>query len=321
MLELNKNLLINGNRYYSQRKPSGQVTPTTGYQYLTNDRYVQKITGTITTPTVEAASDFPISKSPWCSKYTGITANGSSVSEMQCIEADFGLHLIGDYVSFLTYLTSTSYSTLTVNIGYATAKDNFVGRTLLVTKDFTLKTDGTVNEIVWAKINQLSSLISTGLYVEMILSNPTNTSTSSTHRFGGATLVRGRYAPSETLFAARNLISEMSLCQRYYRKSYEYNEAIGSNCQGRVALRGGYSADMAFAHVVWDMAMRTLPTLTAYHSATGAVNQVRTLGSGTGASVTAFASPCSKGFEGVISSAAFSVNTMYEMAYTAVAEL
>ena len=216
MLELNKNLLINGNKYYSQRKPTGQVTPTTSYQYLTVDRFCQKITGTITTPTVEASSDFPVSKTPWCSKYTGTTAATSSISEQQRIEADFGLELIGDYVSYLGYVTSTSYSKATVNIGYATAKDNHATQTLLFTKDFNLATDGSVNELKWPKIAQLSSLISTGLYVEIVLSTPTNTSTSSTHRIGGQTLVRGRYTPTETLLAARSLQDEIRYCQRYF---------------------------------------------------------------------------------------------------------
>ena len=69
-----------------------------------------------------------------------------------------------------------------MNIGYATAKDNHASQTLLFTKSFTIKTDGTVNELKWEKISSLSSLISTGLYTEIVLSNPSNTSTSSTHR-------------------------------------------------------------------------------------------------------------------------------------------
>lgn len=216
MLELNKNLLINGgNKYYSQRKPSGQLTPTTSYQYLTVDRWNQKITGTITTPTVEAAADFPDTTSPWCSKYTGTTAAGSSISEQQRIEADFGLELIGDYISFLGYVTSTSYQTATVNIGYANTKDNHAAQTQLFTKSWTIAVDGTIQTLAWPKISQLTSLISTGLYVEIVLSSPSNTATSSTHRFGGMNLIRGRYNPTDNIIAARSLVDELRYCQRY----------------------------------------------------------------------------------------------------------
>jgi hypothetical protein len=218
MLELNKNLLINGNHYYAARRPSGTATPTTSYQYLTTDRFCQKIAGTITTPTVEAAADLGIAKSPWCSKYTGITAAGSSISEQQRIESDFGLELIGDYISYLGYVASTSYQKATVNIGYASAKDNHASQVLLFTEEFTITTNGAVNELKWEKISSLSSLISTGLYVEIVLSNPSNTSTSSTHRIGGQTLVRSHYCPTETLLHCKTQIDEGRACQRYVRR-------------------------------------------------------------------------------------------------------
>lgn len=269
MLELDQNILINGKRYYSQRRPvgTGALTPTTTYQYLTNDRFAQKIAGTITTPTVEAANDFPIAKSPWCSKFTGIMASGSSISEQQRVEADFGLHLIGDYISFLTYVTSTSCSKLTVNIGYATAKDNHASQVLLTSKEFTLKTDGSVNEIAWEKISQLSSLISTGLYVEMVLSNPTNTSTSSVHRFGGATLLRSRYAPVETLLASRGLIDELRYCQRYFQN----NTFFGYT---QVATTGFY---LPFK-LPYPMRVSHFPVVTSW--GTGSVGFVRQVNAG-----------------------------------------
>jgi hypothetical protein len=221
MLENNKNLLINGNKYYAQRAPAGgggTFTPTTSYQYLTVDRFCQKITGTITSPLVGASATFPDTKSPWCSIWTGTTAVGSSISEQQRIEADFGLELIGDYISFLGFVTSTSYSKATINIGYATVKDNHAVQTLLYTKDFTITTDGVANTLTWNKIASLSSLISTGLYCEIVLSTPTNTATSSTHRIGGMNLVRGRNATTANILAARSLVDELEYCQRYYRQ-------------------------------------------------------------------------------------------------------
>lgn len=234
MLELNKNLLINGQKIYSQRLPYSTATPTTSYQYLSLDRWCQKITGSITSPVVSYAVDFPYdstkpsTKFPWCSKYTGITSANSALSEQQRIEGDFGLELIGDYVSFLGYVTSTSYQTATVNIGSATSKDNHSNQITLYTKIFTITTDDKANELKWPKIAQFDSLISSGIFVEIVLSNPLNTSTSSTHRFGGMSLVRGRYTPSETLLAARNQIEELSYCLRYYEKSYDLGVIPGT---------------------------------------------------------------------------------------------
>lgn len=274
MLELNKNLLINGVKYYAARRPSGTVTPTTSYQYLTVDRFCQKYTGTITTPTVEAATDFPNTKAPWCSKYTGTTAAGSSISEQQRIEADFGLELIGDYISFLGFVTSTSYQTVTINIGYATLKDNHAAQTLLFTKAFTIAVDGSVQTLSWPKIASLTSLISTGLYVEIVLSNPSNTSTSSTHRIGGMSLVRGRYCPTETILAARSLQDELRYCQRYYEKSYDMLTAIGTaTTTGMVApTLTGQTASITIAGSVSFIVRKRATPLTTCFNPIGGTN-------------------------------------------------
>lgn len=163
-----------------------------------------------------------------------------------------------------------------MNIGYASAKDNHASQSVLFTKDFALKIDGSVNEITWEKISQLSSLISTGLYVELVMSNPQNTSTSSTHRISGVTLVRNRYAPTEVLLASRSLIDELRYCQRYYEKSYAINTPPASitDITNASIVRSASTYAVTMSHP-YKSAKRVNPSILMYSVATGAVGYGR----------------------------------------------
>ena len=90
-----------------------------------------------------------------------------------------------------------------------------------------------------------------------------------------------------TPFEHRSFGEELSLCRRYFCKTYNYADAVGS-------VGSGYWAWTKTTSQRWDIplyqghGMRSTPTIVAYNASTGTAGQYRNASNGTNHTVAAF---------------------------------
>ena len=114
---------------------------------------------------------------------------------------------------------------------------------------------------------------------------------------------------------------ELSLCQRYYTKSWAYGNTVNTN-PGVITAACVGNVNRAFGNVFWPTEMRTTPTVTWYSGSNGTVNKWRNGSTGTDINPpSAIAAIGTKGYGYVLSSGISSVTDTLQGHYEAIAEL
>ena len=124
-----------------------------------------------------------------------------------------------------------------------------------------------------------------------------------------------------TEFEHRSFNEELALCQRYYTKSWLYENAVGTN-PGVITASNVGSIHRSFGNVFWPTEMRAAPTVTWYSGSAGTVNKWR-YGS-QGSDITApspIAAIGSKGYGFVLSSGIVAITDSLQGHYEASAEI
>lgn len=124
-----------------------------------------------------------------------------------------------------------------------------------------------------------------------------------------------------TEFEHRSFNEELALCQRYYTKSWLYENAVGTN-PGVITASNVGSIHRSFGNVFWPTEMRAAPTVTWYSGSAGTVNKWRN--GSQGSDITApspIAAIGSKGYGFVLSSGIVAITDSLQGHYEASAEI
>ena len=126
---------------------------------------------------------------------------------------------------------------------------------------------------------------------------------------------------SLTEFEHLTFDEELASCQRYYTKSWSYENAVTTN-PGVIGASCVGSIHRAFGNVFWPVEMRTPPTVTWYSGSNGTVNKWRNGSQGTDITPpSAIAGIGTKGYGFVLSSGISGVTDTLQGHYEAAAEL
>lgn len=117
--------------------------------------------------------------------------------------------------------------------------------------------------------------------------------TTDTFQITGVLMLPGSELPTSSLspFAMRPFTTELLLCRRYWRKTYNYSVAPGSVATAGQIVDFTASATASRPFLAWYYEpMRTDPTITAYSPATGTSGKLRNLNNNTDYDAVVYAS-------------------------------
>lgn len=269
---LDKNFLINGNFEYFQRALStGAFNGANAY--YAPDRWANLVTGQDFT--VRRSTSLPAgSNSNYSLEYNTVSAIGGidrTIRSRQRIEAVFAKELSNKEVSFKTSYKSESATQFQVIISSADVKDDFTTVTEIFNETVTILNDGSWGD--YLKENLSLGNVSNGLQIEIYFKNTALLVGNVNHNLADAKLNIGTKAQEFSL-AGRNQIEELSLCQRYFEKSYNDETPLGTITDVGAFYERTVSASM-FKIIEFTSTKRTNPTITAYNPLTGAVGTWR----------------------------------------------
>jgi len=248
----NRNLIINGGFDIWQRSNDSGVGMPSSWGYYTADR--------VRTSVSSASGSQRIYKKTNDSTFKNVMAVVGDGSSAYTVEwyIEESARLIDKKVTTFSFYAKVSSGTFNLNsqshgayasgIGYtnATTTLNTNWQRIVITVDLTNSTYTGANEMEFRMIN--SGVIPNGVELH----------------FAQAQLEAGSVA---TPFENESFGQTLAKCQRYYTKSYDYEDPPGTNTEtGAVYFRGS-SADSVSnrtVNVSFPVDMRTNPTCTAY---------------------------------------------------------
>jgi hypothetical protein len=196
-----RNVIINGGFKIDQRNNGASQTITSTNAY-TADRWYANAAGANVTG-ARIAGAIP---SQYYYRVTGATSN-TQVSIAQRIEASNSYHLAGQTVTLSVKLASSSLTSITWALGYATATDNFAGITPGPSGTFTINSTLTTYSATFT----VPAEATTGL--RFLLQTSSGLVASQTLTIADVQLEPGSAA---TPFENRPIGTELALCQRYF---------------------------------------------------------------------------------------------------------
>lgn len=208
-----------------------------------------------------------------------------------------------------TYTFSTTANVTTITISAGTLRQEIEGLNLL-SGSYVLSWSGTAQ----GQLNN-GGFGATG--VNAILFGGAN----SVVEFNAGTLSlvqleKGNYA---TDFEQRSISEEITLCQRYYQKSYDLDTPAGTpTVVGYVGdnANGTQAANLSI-NITFNTRMRSIPSISLYSSATGAVGKLR----GGGTDINCLAQGVGEGGTLIVNTDPIIDINLYTGHYTADAEL
>lgn len=191
---------------------------------------------------------------------TGLALTGASgvtnLTASQRIERANCADLAGTTANISINAYSATATTLSWALYYPTANDNYSGLTLITTGSWTINSTPTR----YAAAVSIPSAATTGL--QLTISTGALAAGQTTF-ITGAQLAPGAQ-PSD--FERRAFAAELFLCERYFRKSYDLNTAVGT------ATRLGYLnwnwqtlSNFGTVPIIFGQRMRAAPTMTNYN--------------------------------------------------------
>lgn len=222
---LDRNYLMNGAFDYFQR--GVDILTVAGVpSYYAPDRWF--INTANQAFTVKRSTDVPaLSKSKYSLEYNTVSPIGGIDRVMwtdQKIESIFARELSNKPISLRFNYKSPSANQIRVWIRKATLEDNFAGLTTIYDQTFSISNDSSWNEF---KLEDIAlGDVSTGLMISVAYQNTVNL-VSGSHLLNDIKLNIGTKAQEFSL-AGRDTTEELLLCQRYFEKSYDADDAVGS---------------------------------------------------------------------------------------------
>lgn len=259
-----KNRLINGAMQFDQRNAGASYSPANSSVVYGADRWITFSAGAGIT--AQRISNSGITGFPFAFRQTGASGN-TYASFVQRIESANCLDLVGQQVTVSLFVATSNSSNVRIGIEYAGSTDNF--NTPTVVQQQTIATTSTLTRYS-VTFNALPSQVANGIQLDIEATSGIGVGVTFT--ITGVQLEVGTVATS---FDFRSIGTELSLCQRYYEKSYEITTvpgtAIGNNGAGSVALYNatGGAGPMGISHYM-KVSKRTTPTVTVYSSSSGA---------------------------------------------------
>jgi hypothetical protein len=269
---LDKNYIINGSMDFWQRHNNTTVPAGLPGYYAADRWYMDAVNQG---QAIVRSTDIPAgSKSKYSLEYNAtIAAADREVAIQQRIESVFARDLIGEDISLRFNYKSESAIQLQVKISVADVEDDFSAVTDVIDETITITDDSTWYEYTKEAVT-MPSTAGRGVSVEIRFKNM-NVLASASHKIADVKLNIGSFAQDFSL-AGRNWPEELSLCQRYYHKTYEMDDvpgtalAPGLGYHARNIGTGSATTDLEF-----PVRMRIPPTFTVYNRSTGAAGSWR----------------------------------------------
>ena len=295
----NRNIIINGAMDIWQRGTSF----TSGAIYTADRWKVSNAAGQAVAISTNVPTGFTSS--------VQITNTSGYEYISQYIEGVNGAKLVGKTVTFSAYIKNVSGgTTIYMQIGTADALDTFSTATAAVS---TLKTV-TGSWVRYSTSVVIPAAGVNGIFVRMY----TGYNEAAVQLVTGCQLELGAVA---TPFEFRSFAQELTLCQRYYEKSYNLADAPASNTSSGMIGTIAYATSACFL-LPWKISKRTAPTVVLYSKlGTAAKVSLPDFATDVGTSVTAaITGENSYGFM-TDSGSGFTTGTGCVYHYTASAEL
>jgi hypothetical protein len=293
-----KNLIINGDMRIAQRATSATITGPNAYH--TVDRFIMNIDTTIFNSIATMGQNLDSLTPPSdFSDYVGIQINtgtalsgnpyynfrqqieGNNVSHLKFGTANAKTITVSFWVrSSLTGNFSFSLRNVATNRSYVTtyniaSANTWEKKTITITGDTTgtWAVDNTIGLTANWGLGNSSGSFSTSTLNEWLAGSYTGATTgvdlvTTTNAKWYITGVQLEVGDTATPFENRMYGTELALCQRYFCKSYNYTDAVGTNTwDGTIAMR---NLDPSTARTDFDLnacfpvEMRANPTITAY---------------------------------------------------------
>jgi len=260
-----RNRLINGAMAIDQRNAgtSQTITAAAALAY-TVDRWYAYCTGANVTGQQVAGTI----ANTYNYRFTG-AASVTAIGFAQRIEAINSADLAGTTATLSVNLANSVLTTVTWTAYYANTTDTF-GTLASPTKTLISSGTFTVNSTLSNYSTQISipSAATTGIEIVFTV----GAQTSGTWTIGNVQFEAGTVS---TPFERRLITQELTLCQRYYEKSYEQSTKPGTvttvGCRGWSTNNGGY----AMCAITYIVTKRAIATAVSYSTATGATGVVR----------------------------------------------
>jgi hypothetical protein len=197
-----RNVLINGDFYIDQRNSGASQTITSTNAYTADRWYANAAGANVTGARIAGAVP-----TQYYYRFTGATSN-TQVTLAQRIEAANSYHMAGQTVTISAKIASSSLTSITWGLGYATATDNFAVITSGPSGTFTINSTLTTYSATFT----VPAGATTGL--RFLLQTATGLVASQTLTIADVQLELGSIA---TPFEQRPIGIELALCQRYYQ--------------------------------------------------------------------------------------------------------
>jgi hypothetical protein len=255
-----KNRFINGGMTIAQRANSATVTsgtgvPTASTGYPAVDRWFVYSTGANVTAAQVAGSN----NTQNVMQITG-AASVTVIGVGQRIENNNSYDLAGQTVTLSVNMSNSLLTNVTWTASYANTSNTF-GTIGTPTKTQISTGTFTVNSTITQYSTQIAIPAAATTGIEILFS--VGAQTSGTWVIGNAQLEVGS---SASAFEYVDCTTQLSMCQRYYEKSYDIGTAVATSTSlGRFQQTGtsNSSGDMTL-NIRFCVAKRATPTMTAY---------------------------------------------------------
>lgn len=256
----NRNILINGAMAIDQRNAGASQTITAGSALAyTVDRWYAYCTGADATGQRVAGT----APNQYNYRFTG-ASSVSKIGFAQRIEASNCQHLAGKTATLSVDLANSVLTTVSWTAWYANTADTFgtlasPTRTQIATGTFTVNSTLTR----YATSIAIPAGATTGIEIEFSV----GAQTSGTWTIGRAQL---EDTPEQTTFEYRTIQQELSLCERYFKKTFALETAPANNAglANAICHRNPSVTNNNFSEN-WDLNMRATPSITTYNPSSG----------------------------------------------------
>lgn len=325
---IDRNFLINGNFSYAQRGYNVNVSMLGSPSYQTADRwqvgYNSAWTGTpVSNVQVSTVPPGSFSTQALLLQGTPNAKNAdTNLQASQKIESIFSRQLADKTVTLSTWYYAASGAgadaTITVEFAYPSAVDNWTSSTVFSTTTFNPTAIGSWQQKLITLT--LPPNAASGISVRYKYGN-LNTGGARQFYLTDCCLMLGERPSVEFVYAGRNAVEELQLCQRYYEKSYDINTAPGTITQTGSQRTHMVTTSQTNASIRFSVVKRATPLFAVYSTATGVVNVLKNTSGGDAAALLYPAANGNAGIPWIDTSIIVAVDTDMRFHWTADAEL
>lgn len=262
------NFLINGLTEIRQRSAIGLAMDAT-FAYRVQDRFVTKVNNTGDFNTRIQSNTVLTDTKGVVQEAMNIATNAVNVNAQvfiqQMIESLNAQALANKKASFSFEFLNRGFTDVTVNVYYPTVIDDHTIQTLIDSKSETFAIDTVTKKMKFENIS-IPVEAKNGLAIEIVIDGITIAADwdnpISKFMFNEGPVV------AEFERAGFDIANEVQLCERYYEKSYNLNDAPGTITQDGAMMTIGAS-NTFFTVGLSFLRKRVVPIVTTYNPVTG----------------------------------------------------